>query len=145
MEQTTTYQLSQWAAEDRILRENFNADNLKTEQVLAAVAEQAALVSQCGNCEIYYGTYVGTGSGATTLTFDKKPLFVTIMGDNIWLVAVQGAPTAIAKNAGTGTGKNDVTWSGNSVSIASSSEEPRFQCNISGDSYYVIALMDTSV
>ena len=142
MEQTTTYQLSQWAAEARILREDFNADNAKTEQALAAVAEQAALVSKRGNCEVYYGSYVGTGSGATKLTFPKKPLFITIMGTNMWLVAVQGSPAAIAKNAGTGAGKSDATWSGNSVSLVSVTDSTGYQCNNEGETYYVVALMD---
>ena len=144
MEQTTTYQLSQWAAEDRILRENFNADNLKTEQALAAVAEQAALVSRCGNCEIYYSTYVGNGSDTNTLTFPKKPLFITIMGTNMWLVTVQGAPVSISKNAGTGSGKSYATWSGNSVSLEDGSGYSNYPCNNEGETYYVVALMDAA-
>ena len=39
MEQTAHYQLSQWDAEDRILREDFNANNAKLEQALAAETE----------------------------------------------------------------------------------------------------------
>ena len=35
MNQTTNYQLSQWDASDRILREDFNADNAKLDAVLA--------------------------------------------------------------------------------------------------------------
>ena len=143
MEQTTKYQLNQRAGEDRILREDFNADNAKTEQALAAVAEQAALISKRGNCEVYYGSYVGTGSGATKLNFEKKPLLVTIMGYNIWITAVQGAPVAIAKNAGTTSyGNNTATWSGNSVSLANTDNNMYGQCNEKTETYYVVALMD---
>lgn len=144
MEQTTNYQLSQWDEKDRILREDFNADNAKTEQALAAVAEQAALVSKRGNCEVYHGTYVGTGSGTNTLTFPKKPLFITIMGTNMWLVTVQGAPISIAKNAGTGSGKSYATWSGNSVSLEDGSSYSNYPCNNEGEIYYVVALMDAA-
>ena len=35
MKQTTIYKLSQWDPEDRIRREDFNADNLKIETALA--------------------------------------------------------------------------------------------------------------
>ena len=143
MEQTQNYQLNLWEGEDRILREDFNADNMKTEQALAEVAEQAAMVSKCGNCQLYYGTYTGTGSGATTLSFQKKPLMVTIMGDNIWITAVQGAPVAIGKNAGQlYSGYNDVTWSGNSVSISNGNNDMESQCNTKNTTYYVVALMD---
>lgn len=34
MKQTTNYQLNQWETQDRILREDFNADNFKIEQAL---------------------------------------------------------------------------------------------------------------
>ena len=37
MEHTNNYNLSQWAGEDRILREDFNADNAKIEAALDAV------------------------------------------------------------------------------------------------------------
>ena len=38
MEQTTNYQLNQWEAQDRILREDFNTNNMKLDQALAAEA-----------------------------------------------------------------------------------------------------------
>ena len=86
MEQTTNYGLNQWNGEDRILREDFNADNAKLEQALAAQAEaqsgmQAALAG-CGNCKVVYGTYTGSGkygsSNKNTLTFDHKPIMVFV-------------------------------------------------------------------
>ena len=49
MEQTSKYGLSQWDAEDRILREDFNADNAKIE---AALEAQAAAIANSGNCKI---------------------------------------------------------------------------------------------
>ena len=51
MEQTSKYGLSQWDAADRILREDFNADNAKIEAALA----------NAGNCKVATGSYVGTG------------------------------------------------------------------------------------
>ena len=37
MEQTSNYQLSQWEAQDRILREDFNTNNMKLDQALAEI------------------------------------------------------------------------------------------------------------
>ena len=37
MRQTTNYQLSQWDASDRILREDFNADNAKLDAALSTI------------------------------------------------------------------------------------------------------------
>ena len=39
MEQTANYHLSQWKGEDRILVEDFNADNAKVDAALKAEAE----------------------------------------------------------------------------------------------------------
>ena len=39
MKKTTNYQLNQWDATDRILREDFNADNAKIDAAIAAVRE----------------------------------------------------------------------------------------------------------
>ena len=56
MNQTSNYQLNQWDAADRILREDFNADNAKIETALAGMAaaqnELAAQIANCGNCKI---------------------------------------------------------------------------------------------
>ena len=41
MNATTNYQLSQWEAEDRVLRTDFNADNAKIDAALKAIADQA--------------------------------------------------------------------------------------------------------
>ena len=146
---TANYQLSQWEAADRIQREDFNADNAKIDAALktnadAAAALQTALAST-GNCKLYFGTYTGTGSGATTLTFEKRPLFVTIMGNNVWITAMQGAPVAIAKNAGQiSNGYNTATWSGNSVSLTNGYDSMASQCNEKNIIYQVLALMDAN-
>ena len=42
MQQTSNYQLSQWDAEDRIQREDFNSDNAKVDAALKSKADTAA-------------------------------------------------------------------------------------------------------
>ena len=42
MKKTTNYQLSQWDATDRILREDFNGDNAKIDAAIAAVKQASA-------------------------------------------------------------------------------------------------------
>jgi len=73
---TENWALSQWAAEDHVKREDFNADNQKVEAALTALAPD--------NCKLYMGSYEGTGtrattpdgSGAVVLTFPFKPMAV---------------------------------------------------------------------
>ena len=50
MAETGNYQLKQWEKTDRIQMEDFNADNAKTDQALAGLAEQIAM---CGNCKLF--------------------------------------------------------------------------------------------
>lgn len=87
LQQTSNYQLSQWDAEDRIQREDFNSDNAKVDAALKAqaetVADLEALCAGFGNCRIVYGSYTGSGlygaSNPNILTFDGKPLLLAIM------------------------------------------------------------------
>ena len=58
MKQTAKFKLSQWDAADRILMQDFNADNLKIETALAA---HAAALTARGNCRMETFTYTGTG------------------------------------------------------------------------------------
>ena len=41
MTKTTNYQLNQWAKSDRVMMDDFNADNAKIDGALRALAEQA--------------------------------------------------------------------------------------------------------
>ena len=146
MQQTSHYQLNQWDAEDRIQRTDFNSDNAKVDAVLAEQAAdlsaQAVKLAKCGNCQLYYTTYTGTGSGSNEFTFPHKPLFICVFGENSYFFAVQGAPYGTGRNGGTGCGISYTTWTGTSVSWVSNNNEPAFQCNVSGMTYYRVVLMD---
>ena len=69
--QTPNYALSQWERDDRILMDDFNADNAKIDAVLGAHAgtltAHTEALTKLGNCRIEVFDYVGTGtSGKTT-------------------------------------------------------------------------------
>jgi len=68
--QTTHLGLNQWAAEDQVLRTEFNADNRKIDEAMALL----------GNCRIAQGSYVGTGGAGADhpcqLSFDFTPMIV---------------------------------------------------------------------
>ena len=98
MQHTQNYQLSRWEKDDRIMMEDFNADNEKIDAALAAKADAedvtalgetvAALAAGLGsggqNCRIAWGSYTGNNSVGsshpTSLTFDFKPVWVYIAG-----------------------------------------------------------------
>ena len=93
MQHTQNYQLSRWEKDDRIMMEDFNADNARIDAALAAKADaedvtalgesvNAALGSGGHNCRIICGSYIGTGTyGAaspTSLTTGFAPVLVIV-------------------------------------------------------------------
>ena len=78
MTKTTNYQLNQWAKSDRVMMDDFNADNTKIDAALKANADTAAAASAavalCGNCAIYQTTYTGGDMTTPTITCPGKPM-----------------------------------------------------------------------
>ena len=72
MNRTQNYNLCQWEAADKIQRTDFNADNVKIDGALGALA---ARLSTRGNCRVVTGQYTGTGTfgegNAKIFAFDK--------------------------------------------------------------------------
>lgn len=62
MEYTSKYQLSQWSAEDRILRTDFNADNAKIEAALSSLGQAQTLDS------------VNLSAASNTFSFDLNEI-----------------------------------------------------------------------
>ena len=156
MDQTTNYQLSQWDAEDRILREDFNADNAKLEQALAAQAEaqnqmQTALAG-CGNCKVVYGTYTGNGkygsSNKNTLTFEHKPIMVFVQARD-YVSNTADYHLRMVRTSTWSNGAHDnyyfaqtVSWTDTSVSwYSTSGTTAECQFNKSSTVYCYVALL----
>lgn len=168
MTQTPNYKLTQWAKTDRIEMEDFNADNAKLDAALkahdtaiAAKAAQSALSAETsarksadsainaalalrGNCQIYCGTYKGSGKGTQaeprTLTFPYQPRAVFISSDNVQAWLFPGTSGLFLRGGTTLHPSLYMTWSGNSVSFytmegdTSSMDNPNV-------TYSIIALM----
>ena len=58
MTKTTNYQLNQWAKSDRIMMEDFNADNQKIDAAIP---------------RIIFGTYTGNGANSQLITLSRRP------------------------------------------------------------------------
>lgn len=147
MNQTETHGLSQWEAQDRILREDFNADNAKTEDALAGLATRTAnLESTCaslGNCAVYTETYEGTGKTETmTRTFPGKPVAIMVGSSfGYAFVACRGMPTVYPHYISNGLVTISLTWGETSVSWIGSSASDSMNGNTT---YYLMALLDMS-
>ena len=70
MTKTTNYQLNQWAKTDRIMMDDFNADNAKIDAALA------------GKTELFTGSYTGDGETSQFIPLAAQPqvLIVTSGG-----------------------------------------------------------------
>lgn len=75
MNTTEHYQLNQWEGSDRIMREDFNADNRKTEEALTELAETVA--QKVGQAEVD-ASLKWVKIGDATLSGDSNSLSVAI-------------------------------------------------------------------
>ncbi len=145
--QTPNYSLSQWLRDDRVLMEDFNADNAKIDAALKEHAGQLARLPFCGNCQIYTQTYTGTGTfgedNPKSLYFSYPPKLVVIVGPNgIFMIMVHGSPHALFPNSSPPPYNMCITWNGNYVSWFGN--HVNSQMNASGAAYYVVALCSKS-
>lgn len=68
--QTTNYGLNQWAAEDKVLRKEFNEDNAKVDMFLEMLAAKHFII----------GTYVGDGTSERLVVLPFTPQILVISG-----------------------------------------------------------------
>lgn len=66
--QTENYGLNQWAAEDAVLREEFNRDNAKTEAIVEEIAAELLQRPQ-----IIFGTYEGNDEAVRDIALGFTP------------------------------------------------------------------------
>ena len=145
MHYTQHYQLPRWETTDRILMDDFNDMTQKLDAGLAAAA--------LGNCRIFAGSYVGTGtygpSHPNRLTFDFSPQ-VIFLGTNLvddynsvpeYYILFRGVNHFVARNT---SSKNTVEWSGDTVTwyfdSTNDSEGEVKQLNESGKTYQYLAI-----
>ena len=149
MNKTQNYNLNQWEKSDKVLMDDFNADNAKIDAALkgeagARAAGDAALqaaLSAKGNCRIRTVTRVGDGdiNKPATVTFHEKPLLVMAgLGTSIFL-AYYGVGYGTFLH-GSDSGINLITWSGNSMSMEG--RDANTQCNVKGAQYTFVYLVD---
>ena len=139
MTKTQHYQLNQWDAGDRVLREDFNEDNRQLEKALSA----------CGNCRMEHKTYVGTGiSGpygdkANSLTFQQRPLLVIILGK--YSMYIPGTVDRGDTNplASGGNAHNSFYWRGNKLTW-NNYDSAAYQLNEKGITYHYLAFYLTT-
>jgi len=92
-----------------------------------------------GNCQIYYGTYIGDGKSSRILTFERRPLLVLIQGGNLICRAIQGNQYMMCRTNGQGGTTCPAIWTENSLKFNGASDD--YAPNSQGGTYYMVTLM----
>lgn len=169
---TSNYKLCQWAASDRVLRTEFNADNTKIDAAIkavntrvdgkaasstvnslkttvdslsAAVAGHTEALELKGNCILYATTY--TGNGKSGQANARKLTFphkpVLVVITYLNLSMIMvQGSPSTAIHTGKLAINNALSWSGNSVSWYCTDANTQDMMNSNGVTYRVVALLD---
>ena len=110
----------------------------------------AAAVVYAGNCKIEYGSYTGTGNYSSahknSLTFSGQPLFVLVLNGSSpgHALMVRGSGWTFASSNNTqNSGNIVVNWTTPNA-VAWYASTVAAQMNVSGSTYFYIALLATN-
>lgn len=139
MEYTTNYQLNQWDAQDAIKREDFNADNAKTDAALGALA--------AGMPKLATGSYTGNGNANTGETIRAldcgfAPKLAVVMRDdhNTSFSGLFVRPMTYGLSRFDSNTNVRLTWTSTGVSWSSSDGYEDNSLNSSGAKYRWFAI-----
>ena len=143
---TPNYQLSQWERDDRILMDDFNADNAKIDAALDGLAEtaagHAAELERKGNCQISSYTYIGNGrfgeANPTRIPFPKGTFLLTIMTQLGTFQPILPGTENIDWVESSGRHSSPITWTATSMSIYSTWRDA-YQFNSLNTKYTVLS------
>ena len=135
---TQNFRLNQWQPTDPVLMADFNADNVRIENALAALSENARLA---GNVRVEWSRYTGTGGGSASLTFPTRPMVVLVADFHSFLIPGLTNDGAILGSAQVPL--NQFHWDGNTVRWSSGSSTPEIWNNQKGREYQYLALYQT--
>ena len=137
--QTTNYKLSQRVKTDKVLMDDFNADNAKIDAAIKAVDAKAdglssskaektdvpalqTAVSGKGNCRVEVVTYTGDGSNTKSIRFSAKPMFFIVTGRNTLILGGGGSgdkANCVYDVDGRSTNNEvNASWSGSTLTLS---------------------------
>ena len=160
MNHTPNYNLSQWEAEDKVLRTDFNADNAKIDAALMAAADGRAALERTVSSNkreltnalnirlrCVTGTYTGDGKNSRTIGVSLRPkvMFIRSLGtdgqtiDIFENTAIHSGKTRYQSTAGS-AGHFSVSIDSGSVTLRctyswSDLEQAELICNTKGTQY----------
>lgn len=157
---TENYGFCQWEATDQVLREEFNKDNAKVDEVLketADVAQAAQVLAQAAyspeNSPFAVGSYTGDGTAKRKIELGFTPKAVLVVHSNgvttyrgTSSFAYYGGLAITGHNASTVVSQGITEWDNERTTIALTeggffvNETPYIYCNNSNSLYYYLAV-----
>ncbi len=135
---TEHYSLSQWEAEDKVLRTDFNEDNAKIDAALAELAGKIPAKNLLAYNTSYSGNGPTSSASKRTITLPGKPMMVMIQGSNRMYFGFRGTGVLFCPFLSDGYGS--VSWSNDSITLSGANGDKG--ANQSGFSYSLFALLE---
>ena len=130
---TPNYQLSQWERDDRILMEDFNADNAKIDAALAAQAEtltdHAAVLAKLSDLE-----------HSPRIPLPGVPNLLIVCGHSQWMLYQPESGSIAHVINGSLTGYFGVGWEGSTAILHQAPSNESKHMNSNNVKYYAIAI-----
>ena len=153
--QTSNFQLSQWDANDEVLRADFNGDNLKIDAALTAVKEVTDVAFTPENSPVAIGWYQGNDAvkRKIELGFTPKAVIVCRLGYQMYFengsrngvgggLALEGHPIDVEHS---GWQPVEIVTNGFKVSTVISDSDDYAVANNYGDTYHFIAFKNGQI
>lgn len=80
---TPNYQLSQWERSDRVQMEDFNADNVKIDAAIKAVANRVTATESFNSGHTVFGSFEGDETKNRKISLPWPPKLVVLFGKGI--------------------------------------------------------------
>ena len=147
--QTPNYALNQWERDDRVLMEDFNADNAKIDAALAAqagvLAAHSEMLSKLSNCRVHLTSYTGNGicdlAHSPRVPLPAVPKILLVLNNYNMLLHVPETgnySTILSQSNGCFMG---VSWDGTTAVLEQYTSNRSSLMNGSGK-YYVLAFYE---
>ena len=122
---TPNYGLNQWERSDKVIMEEFNADNAAIDAAIHAVMERA---EEANRERIYTGTFVGDGQDNRVIELPWAPKFMLLLGT----IIEESALVVMTQKGGMYLTRTTLYRTGNPYFTGSTLVVSKYSSNLSG-------------
>ena len=118
-----------------------------TTGTLATTADVETLIANAGGAKVAYGTYSGNGNASKTITFNGKPVYVSVMRkwtSGNYSIPNMFRPSTVAYKDGATNSNSQVTlvWGDTTLKMTQYDSNMNYNFNASGETYCYFAILE---